>query len=159
MRKAFEAVALVAIAILIAITWLALNGDNPLPGRIPTHFNAAGEPNAWGSPATLWLLPVVAAGLYLLISLVALFPAAFNFPVRVTPLNRPRLEALTLRMISCLKAELAGLFLTIQWMIIASVRGGRAGLSPLIVPLFLVAVFANLGWHLVAIFRASRAGG
>jgi hypothetical protein len=100
----------------------------------------------------------VAAGLYLFISLAALFPAAFNFPVRVTPKNRPRLEALTLRMISCLKAELAGLFLFIQWSIIESVRGGRASLSPLLVPVFMVAVFANIVWHMVAIFRASRAG-
>ena len=158
MRKTFEAMALVAIAVLIAITWRALYGGDPLPGRIPTHFNGAGEPNGWGPPGTLWLLPAVAAGLYLLISLVALFPAAFNFPVRVTSANRPRLEALTLRMISCLKAELAGLFLVIQWCIIESVRGGRPSLSPLLVPVFLVAVFVNVGWHMVAIFRAARAG-
>jgi len=156
MRKTFEAIALAAIAVLWAITWRALDGPIPLPGRIPTHFNAAGEPNAWGPPGTLWLLPAVGAGLYLSISLVASFPAAFNFPVRVTPRNRPRLEALTLQMISCLKAELAGLFLTIQWMIIESARSGRSSLSPLIVPVFLVAVFANIGWHVVAIVRTSR---
>ena len=57
---------------------------------------------------------------------------------------------------ACLKAELACLFLYIQWAILASVRNGRASLSPLIVPLFLVAVFANIGWHMVAIFRAAR---
>jgi hypothetical protein len=157
MRKMFEAISLVAIAVLWAITWRALDGPNPLPGRIPTHFNAAGEPNAWGPPGALWLLPAVAAGLYLVISLVALFPAAFNFPVRVSALNRPRLEALTLRMISCLKAELACLFLTIQASIVESARNGHAGLSPLIVPVFLVAVFGNIGWHMVAIFRAARA--
>jgi len=41
-------------------------------------------------------------------------------------------------------------------MIIESARSGRASLSPLIVPVFLVAVFANIGWHVVAIVRTSR---
>lgn len=27
-----------------------------LPSRIPTHFNAAGEANGWGSPDILWFL-------------------------------------------------------------------------------------------------------
>lgn len=158
MRRTFEAISLGAIAILWWITWRAFNGPEQLPVRIPTHFNAAGDPNAWGPPGALWLLPAVALGLYLLISLVALFPAAFNFPVPATPANRPLLEAITLQMIACLKAELACLFLYIQWAILASVRTGRASLSPLIVPLFLVAVFANIGWHMVAIFRAARTG-
>ena len=56
------------------------------------------------------------------------------------------------------KAELACLFLYIQWTILASVRNGSAALSPLVIPLFLVAIFANIGWHVVAIFRAARAG-
>ncbi len=158
MRKTFEAISLAGIAVLWWITWIALSGPDPLAARIPTHFNAAGEPNAWGPPDALWLLPAVASGLYLFISLVALFPAAFNFPVRTTPLNRPLLEAITLRMIACLKAELACLFLYIQWAIVASARAGRGTLSPVMMPLFLAVVFANIGWHMVALFRAARPG-
>lgn len=156
MRKTFEAISIAALAVLWGITWRALAVPGRLPDRIPTHFNAAGQPNAWGPPGALWLLPLVASGLYLIISLVSLFPAAFNYPVRMTPLSRPLFEALTLQMIACLKAELACLFLYIQWAILASVRSGHAGLSPLIVPLFLVAIFANIGWHLVAVVRAAR---
>jgi uncharacterized membrane protein len=39
-----------------------------LPARIPTHFNAAGEANGWGSPNTLWftlLIQVVTCGVIL----------------------------------------------------------------------------------------------
>ncbi len=158
MRKIFEAISIAALAVLWGMTWSAFAGPGQLPARIPTHFNAAGQPNAWGPPGALWLLPVVASGLYLLISLVALFPSAFNFPVRATPVNRPLLEAITLRMIACLKAELACLFLYIQGAILASVRNGHAALSPLVLPLFLVAIFANIGWHLAAVFRVARAG-
>ena len=27
-----------------------------LPGRIPVHFNAAGQPDGWGGPQTLWVM-------------------------------------------------------------------------------------------------------
>ncbi|MGO9336946.1 MAG: DUF1648 domain-containing protein [Terracidiphilus sp.] len=158
MRKTLEAIGIAFLALLAWITWSALNGPNPLPQRIPTHFNAMGEPNAWGSPATLWLLPAVAAFVFLLISVVSMFPAAFNFPVRSTPMNRPRLVALTLQMMAWVKVELVSLFLYIQWSIIESVRQVHAALSPVIVPLFLVAVFVTLAAHGVAVFRAARAG-
>ena len=53
-----------------------------LPARIPTHFNAAGEADGWGSPNTLWILllsQVLVGGLFLVIPLLARrFPATFN---------------------------------------------------------------------------------
>jgi uncharacterized membrane protein len=51
-----------AMLALLAVTW-------PLaPDRIPTHWNAAGEVDRWGSRATgLLLLPLAALGLYLLL--------------------------------------------------------------------------------------------
>jgi len=59
-------------------------------------------------------------------------------------------------MMAWVKVELVCLFLYIQWSIIQSVRGGRAALSPVIVPIFLVAVFATIAAHAVAVFRAAR---
>lgn len=157
MRKSLEAISLIALVVLFWITWQALNGQVPLPGRIPTHFDATGNPNGWGPPSTLWLLPVVAAGLYLLISILAQFPKAFNYPVRLTVENQARLAALTLQMIGWLKVELVCLFAWIQWSIIESIRQGAGKLSPALVPAFLAAVFATLGWHIAAMFRAARA--
>ena len=158
MRKSLEAISLIVLAVLIWITWQALNGSSPLPDRIPTHFDAAGNPNGWGSPSPLWLLPVVAVALYLLITILTQFPKAFNYPVRLTAENRARLAALTLQMIAWLKVELVCLFAGIQWSIIDSIRQGEGKLSPALVPVFLVAVFATLGWHIAAMFRAARAG-
>ena len=158
MRKALELIVLGSLGWMVWISYQAIYGPEPLPERIPTHFNASGQANGWGPPSSLWLLPIVAVGVYALISVVALFPASFNFPVRSTAINRPRLEALTLQMIAWLKVELACLFLYIQWSIIESVRSGQGRLSPLIVPLFLVAVFGNIVFHAVAVFRTARGG-
>lgn len=158
MRRILDFFGLVVLAVLAWFTYYALNGPDPLPQRIPTHFGADGQPNAWGPPGSLWLLPIVGAGLYLIISVVALFPASFNFPMRTTPASRPRLEALTLQMMAWVKLELCCLLLTIQWLIIQSARHGNAAMSPAIMPVFLGLVFVTVAVHGVAVFRAARAG-
>jgi uncharacterized membrane protein len=158
MRRILELIGLGALGLLVWITYQALSGPEPLPDRIPTHFDLAGNPNGWGSPAALLFLPAVAVALYLFISVTALFPATFKYPLRVTPENRPRLQALSLCMIAWIKVELACLFVWIQWSIIESARNGRWGLSPMTVPLFLVAVFGTVAAHMAAMFRAGRAG-
>jgi uncharacterized membrane protein len=156
MRKTLEALGLAALIVLLGITWRALHGPDPLPALIPTHFGIDGQPNAWGPQGALWLLPAIGVAVYLLISAVSLFPASFNYPVRVTPANRPRLQALSLLMMSWIKLELAGLFLYIQGSIIQSVRSGKMALGPFIVPIFIAAVFATIGIFIAAIIRAAQ---
>ncbi len=156
MRKSLEAISLGGLAFLFWITWRALYGPQPLPGKIPTHFDLAGEPNGWGSPSTLLLLPAVALAFYLLITLVSQFPSAFNYPVRVTAENRPRLQARALEMIAWLKTELVCLFTWIQGSTIEAAQRGHGGLPPALLPVSLVTVFGTVAWHIVAMFRAGR---
>ncbi|MGA9669384.1 MAG: DUF1648 domain-containing protein [Terracidiphilus sp.] len=156
MRKNLEIVGLVVLAVLCWITWQALYGPDRLPDRVPTHFDAAGTPNGWGPPSTLLLLPIVAVGVYCLITLVALFPSAFNYPVRITLENRLRLQTLSLQMVAWLKFDLACLFTWLQWSILNTVRNGQGRLSPWIVPFFLVVVFGTCIAHIVAMFRTAR---
>jgi uncharacterized membrane protein len=57
-----------------------------LPARIPTHFNAAGEADGWGSPDTLWVLllvQVLTCGLFLVVPLLGRrFPGTVNVGFR-----------------------------------------------------------------------------
>jgi uncharacterized membrane protein len=157
MRKTLEFLGIIALATLFWMTWAALHGPNPLPDRVPTHFDAAGNPNAWGSPSAMVFFPAIAAGLYLLMSVVTLFPEAFHYPVRTTPANIARLQAITLGMIAWLKLELACLFAVLQWAFIQSARSGEGRLFPMILPVSILVIFGTIGWHLVATFRAANA--
>jgi uncharacterized membrane protein len=73
-----------------------------LPARIPTHFNAAGEADGWGSPDMLWTLllaQVATGGLFLLIPLVGRrFPGMVNIGSRklsdFAPAQRTRIMLL-----------------------------------------------------------------
>jgi len=155
MRKTLEAVSLIALAALVFITVRAFYGPDSLPASIPTHFNAAGQADGYGSPHMLLVFPIIAIVLYLLMTLVSRFPAAFNFPVRVTPLNRQRLEGLALSMIAWLKVELVIVFAWIENEAIAAARQPAHHFSPLPMPLLLALVFATCIIHIVAMFKAA----
>lgn len=143
---------------MVWMTWHALYGPEPLPVRIPIHFDAAGNPNGWGSPSSLLELAAVAVVLYLGISLTARFPSAFNFPAQVTAENRPRLEALALDMIAWVKMEMICIFAWIQWFTIKVARQGKGALPPVLLPICFVALFGITVWYIVAMRRAARAG-
>jgi uncharacterized membrane protein len=153
-----ETIGIGALAFLLGITCAALYGPQRLPAWIPTHFDLAGHPNGWGSSSVLPLFPVVALVLYLGMTIVGRIPSAFNYPVRVTAENRPRLEALTLQMIAWLKTEIVCLFAWIQWTIVDSARQGRLNMSPLQMPLFVLAILATIVGHIAAMFRAASRG-
>ncbi|MGA8042149.1 MAG: DUF1648 domain-containing protein [Terracidiphilus sp.] len=153
MRRTLISLGWFTFALNAWITYRAVWGPDALPERIPTHFDAAGNANGWGSPAMLLLLPVIGAGVYLAMGVVARFPGAFNYPVQVRPEFRERAQELTLEMIAWLRAELACLFLVLQWMIIEAARSGQGKAFPLVMPPFLVVVLGTIGWFVLALVR------
>jgi uncharacterized membrane protein len=158
MRKTMEVAGLMVLAFLYWITYAALNGQDRLPLRIPTHFDLSGQPNAWGSPQTLWLLPLLGTGLYLLMTVLAAIRfRRFNLPVRVTETNLPFIQTKTAEMVAWIKFEVLGMFAYIQWSIIQGARAGEFHLSVAIVPVFLALTFITVGWYLTAIVRGARA--
>ncbi len=157
MRISLEAISMMVLVWTGWITWHALHGAEQLPARVATHFDAAGNPNGWGEPSMLPLFPAVAVAIYLLMTLVAQFPASFNYPVEVTAENRPQLEALALDMIAWIKMEMVCLFAWIQWSTIEVARRGHGGLSPALLPVSIGVVFGTIGWFFAAMRRTARA--
>jgi uncharacterized membrane protein len=158
LRKTLGFTAAAALAALWALTFQAVWGAHRLPSRIATHFDGAGNVNGWGEPRMLWLFPLIAAFVYALMTVVSYFPESFNYPVRVTPLMRPRLQAITLGMIAWLRVEIVGLFLLIQYEIVHSARAGHNTLPPFLLPTLTGLVFATIIAHFVAMGRAAGRG-
>lgn len=158
MRKQLEGVALIGLAVESWLTYRAFVGPEKLPERIPVHFDSAGNPNGWGQPHTLLILPLVTLGLYLVITMVAQFPGAFNYPVRVTVENRARLEQLALEMIAWLKTELVWLFAGMQWFSISAARSGQ-GVLPWFFPMGIGVVFLTIGRYVMGMVKTGRGVG
>jgi uncharacterized membrane protein len=158
MRKTLEVVGLALLGVLYWITYAAMLGPERLPERIPTHFDISGQPNAWGSPAILWLLPVIGTGVYLLITMISRIRfRSYNLPVRVTENNLPFIQDQTSELVSWIKVEMLCLFCYIQWGLIQAARSREFRLSPAVIPVFLVGVFGIVGWYLTAILRGAKA--
>jgi len=155
-RRILEVLSLAGVLFTAWMTAAALYGPGGLPARIATHFDAAGNANAWGSRGALLAVPLTAILLYILMSVVSRYPSAFNYPVRVTPKNRPRLEALALEMIAWLKAEIVWLFAWIQHITLDLARHGRGSLSPLFMPFVLAVVFATILIYVLAMRRVGK---
>jgi uncharacterized membrane protein len=153
MRKLLQAISLISLAILWILTIQAIYGPEALPSRIPTHFDIQGNPNAWGSPNGIFLLPAIGTAIFLLIGLFTRNPAKFNYPVRVTPQNRDRLYALALQMTASIQAETICLFTILQYAILHSFRAGHFTLPPTIVPTGVVLILVTTLGHITAMRR------
>ena len=89
-----------------------------LPARIPTHFNAAGEADGWGSPDTLWfllLVQVLTCGLFLVVPLLGRrFPGMVNVGFRrlsdFAPAQRERITLFITDMMGYLAVLLSLVF-------------------------------------------------
>jgi uncharacterized membrane protein len=161
MRKIFEALSLGVLGLLWWATIQAIYGGEPLPARIPTHFDAAGTANGWGPPQMLFILPVGALVLYLGFTRATSARAQQSFKisgVRVTDENRPRLVALILQMLTLVKAEILGLFVWVQFAILDAVRNPDQAFQPIknLIPACVVVIGATVISFMVVISRAAR---
>lgn len=106
---------LTSLALLAGVFAFLFFCWDTLPDKIPAHYNLAGTIDRWGSRWELLACPVIAAGLYALISVVARFPQLWNTGVTVTEENRERvyLELKNLIVTMKLSIVLIFVFLTV----------------------------------------------
>ena len=86
-REALAGLGLILLCGSVATHW------HDLPPRVPVHFGLTGHPDGFGSKIILLILPATAIVLYLALTVVARYPAYFNFPVpghRLQPANSAR---------------------------------------------------------------------
>jgi uncharacterized membrane protein len=154
MRKTAELLSLAAVAALVFITVNVFYGPHPLPARIPTHFDALGHVNGWGSPQSLLFFVVFAVAMYLFLTVISRFPSMFNYPIKVTDANRTQLQRLTLNLLSWTKVEMLVFFAWMEFAMVQAARDPERGFKPYPVLVFVAILFATIIGHLIAMFSA-----
>lgn len=125
-----------------------------LPDRIPTHFNFAGDPDAWGSKSTIWLLVGIMVLLYALLSWVATFPHRYNYPWSFPVEKAAEQYRIARTMITILKALIVWLFAWILYETIQIGLGKSKTLGPELMFVFLGLIAIVIVGYFVAARRA-----
>jgi len=142
-----------AVLGLIFLFFLVFAYWSKLPNSIPSHYNAAGEPDGWSGKGTLLLLPIISLVLYFGLSTLTRFPHLYNFPWKITEENMERQFYLAQMMILSLKAEIIWLFGYIEWKTIQTGLGKADGLGSSFIFIFLGVIFGSIGFYFVKAFK------
>jgi uncharacterized membrane protein len=125
---------------LLGMIGLATFYYGQLPEQIPTHFGPSGQPDAFGSKNSLWMLPIIGTAIFALMTFLNRRPDWFNYPAKITAENAERQYTMGVRLIRFLKATVMLLFAYLVWGTINIANGGAEKLSSwiLILPLLTV---------------------
>ncbi len=103
-----------SIAVLIFLFAFLSSNWSSLPATIPSHYDASGLIDGWGSKNSLLLFPVICLVMYALLTVVSFFPKTWNVPVKLTDENRVRVYTVTRSLLSMLKLMLLLNFTVIE---------------------------------------------
>jgi hypothetical protein len=140
--------AVVLACALLAQAWPAV------PDRVPQHFGPTGQPDTWGGKQILWVLPAVAAGNYLLMTIVSRFPHTFNYPWPITVQNAEAQYVLGRTLMTALKAEIGALLVFLEWKTIAVALGRSKGLGEAFLPVFMGVMALTIGLYFLRAYQA-----
>jgi uncharacterized membrane protein len=150
MLRVVNAVGICALVVLwgvLAVHW----GD--VPDRVPTHFNAAGLPNAWGPKSALFILPLIGTGMYVMLTAIGRAQhMKLNVPKGVDA-DQPEVRREVRGLLTVLKTILAVSFAYIEFRSMMTAMGMVDGLGAWMMPVMLGALGATT---LVAFKRLRR---
>lgn len=121
-QKILEIITIVLV--LCQIMYVAVRYSK-IGDKIPTHYDFAGNPDAWGSKSTIFILLGVSVILYVLMTVVMFFPKAWNVPIKRTAQNQAIVIKYVINMMLLDKFLIVGCFF---YMLVCSMEGIALGI-------------------------------
>jgi uncharacterized membrane protein len=119
---------------VILIWALVFSKYSSLPDSIPSHFDAAGKVDQYGSKGTIFILPAIGTLLFIGMTILNRYPYIFNYTVRITAGNARRQYTIATRIIRYLKVTIMVTFLIIEYRIFTTAEGKTSGLGGWFLP-------------------------
>ena len=137
----------VAFLILAIIVWgLIIWFVKQAPDVVPTHFDASGNPNAWGSPIGI-IFPcsiITISGAVMLI--LCYYPKSFNLSEKY---KTPRNIAISVRMLRIYGLLMLLLTLAIAWTSLRSTSHSPIPIITIVTIMVIVAIVTTIATHRV----------
>ena len=116
--------------IMAIVVWgLIILMLNQAPDIIPTHFDASGKPNAYGSPMGIVIPCIIVTIAAIGLMVIAYFPRHINMPFKVTNIRQVEL---TIRMTRITGLIFLVLTLAIGWTSLGSINHGGPNAIPIL---------------------------
>ena len=141
---------------ILAIWGLVIVNYSSLPNSIPTHFNAAGDPDSYGGKTALFVLPIVGTITFIGMTFLNKFPEIFNYPIEITKSNASAQYTNMTRMMRYLKMILVVIFGTIVFNKIQIAQGISEGLEIWFLLINLGLLFIPLIYFIANSFMLSK---
>jgi len=141
-----------AILLYLAFLMYLISIWSSLPGQIPTHFDASGEPDAWSGKGSVWLLPTIGLVLWIGLSVLERYPHVYNY-INLTKDNMEKQYKNATMMINVLKNVILIFFVFITWQSIQVANGSAEGLGEGFIFVFLGVLFGSMAIFIVRSFR------
>ncbi len=136
-----------AIFLILMIAY-PLYHFNKLPEVIPSHFNAAGQPDGFSKKSILWILPTIGLFMYVGMFFLNKLPHIFNYPKEITEENAEHQYQIATKMVRTLNTLIAASFFYIIYRTVQTSLNETKGLGTYFLPAFLITIFGTLGIYL-----------
>jgi uncharacterized membrane protein len=137
----------IAMWVYLYISW------SNLPSIIPIHFGITGAPDRFGNKTSVFLLPIIASIMHILLVVLSKIPHCFNYPVSVTEKSAEVLYKIGKELILLLDMELSLMFLIILREDIRLAIGNTGGLG---IGIILISMAVILGTVVYETIRMNR---
>ena len=134
--------------------WVSVINVYPtLPDLIPTHFGLDGIPDTFGSRNSIFLLPIIATVLVILMTTLSFMPHLFSYPVRVDRTNAQKQYSMAVSYLLLTQLIVIILFILIDYHTVLVVFDKGNKINPYCIPFLIVALFIPSVFHY---FRSKR---
>lgn len=126
---------------VLAATWLlVLISYERLPYIIPTHFNAAGQADAYGVKSAILMLPVISSVVFIVVTLVSFLPRMLSLKETLSLFEAGRKYGGIILLLASTKLIMAAAFGYLAFRTIQQAKGDPAGLGGWFLPVFIALI-------------------
>jgi uncharacterized membrane protein len=138
--------------LMLIIIWvIVIINYAKMPDSIPTHYNAAGNADEYGDKSSIFLLPIIASVVFVVMTVISQFPHIFN---KAASINTPPSFTDATRMLRYLKLAIALAFFWIILRTTQTTSGKTTALGSWFLPVALALILVPVAFFIVRILRA-----
>ena len=135
-------ISMVFCYIYILISW------SGIPEKVPGHFDSMGNVTSWSGKGTVWLMPIIMLAMFVLLTVIGMFPSLWNTGVKVTEENRERIYSILKGMLDTIK-----LTICLTFTVISLYMARCSALPSWFMAVTLVLILGPIAVYLALLFR------